>query len=313
MHTWLPLLNRRPKLLVVDDQPTNIRVLHQLFREECDLFMATNGEQALGQCRSQQPDLVLLDVIMDGLDGHEVCRRLKADPLTADIPVIFITAQQQETDEETGLTLGAVDFISKPINPAIVRARVRTHLTLKLQSDLLRAMALNDGLTGVANRRKFDEELTRTWRHCLRERMPLSLIMIDVDFFKRYNDYYGHPAGDACLRAVAQALAQQIGRPNDLLARYGGEEFACLLPATDHAGACLTAQNLLAAVEALSIEHQASEIRPHVSLSLGVVTAIPTPTGSEAELIAAADAQLYEAKKAGRARYCAAQLPELGD
>lgn len=308
MHTWLPLVNRRPKLLVVDDQPTNIRVLHQLFRDDCELFMATNGEQALSVCQSQLPDLILLDVIMEGLDGHEVCRRLKADPATADIPIIFVTAQQHEADEEAGLALGAVDFISKPINPVIVRARVRTHLTLKLQSDLLRALAMNDGLTGVANRRQFDDMLDRAWRQCLREQTPLSLIMIDVDFFKRYNDHYGHQAGDSCLRAVAQGLAGTIGRPHDLLARYGGEEFAGLLPNTSHEGACIAAQHMLDAVEALTIEHLASDIRPHVTLSLGVATLIPTATGSSTALLAAADGQLYHAKKSGRARYCAVQL-----
>jgi PleD family two-component response regulator len=206
METWLPHPHNRPKLLIVDDQSTNIRVLHELFREDCDVFMATSGEQAITVCQTQLPDLILLDVVMDDVDGHEVCRRLKADPVTQGIPIIFITAQQRDSDEALGLELGAVDFISKPINPIIVRARVRTHLTLKLQNDLLRSMALMDGLTGVANRRKFDEDISADWRQCFREQKPLSLILADVDYFKRYNDRYGHLAGDGCLKSVAQAL-----------------------------------------------------------------------------------------------------------
>lgn len=172
MVPWNLPTNRRPKLLIVDDQAINIRLLHQLFREECEIFMATSGEQALALCRSLLPDLVLLDVIMDGMSGHEVCQQLKADPDTRDIPVIFVTAQQEETDEEYGLALGAVDFISKPISPNIVRARVKAHITLKLQGDLLRNLAMLDGLTGIPNRRQFDDELMRQWRQGCRDNTP---------------------------------------------------------------------------------------------------------------------------------------------
>ena len=210
MQTWLAHFKVRPKLLVVDDQRINILVLNELFREDCDVFMATSGEQALQVCRAQLPDLVLLDVQMDGIDGYEVCRRLKADAESRNIPVIFITAQGGEADEVRGLQLGAVDFIAKPINPVIVRARVQTHLTLKLQSDILRSMALLDGLTGVANRRKFDEQLLRDWRQSQREQTSLSLILVDVDHFKRYNDHYGHQAGDAALQAVARVLTSTL-------------------------------------------------------------------------------------------------------
>lgn len=174
MQTWLKATRQKPKLLLVDDQRVNILVLYELFRDECEIFMATDGEQALQSCRTVLPDLVLLDVHMDGLDGHEVCRRLKDDPETRDIPIIFVTAQGEEQDEVHGFELGAVDFIVKPINPVIVKARVKTHLTLKQQTDILRSFALLDGLTGVANRRKFDEELALDWRQCQREQAPLS-------------------------------------------------------------------------------------------------------------------------------------------
>jgi diguanylate cyclase (GGDEF)-like protein len=308
METWLPHSFNRPKLLIVDDQPTNIRVLHELFRQDCDVFMATSGEQAISVCQTQLPDLILLDVVMEGMDGHEVCRRLKADPATQGIPIIFITAQQQESDEVLGLELGAVDFITKPINTTIVRARVRTHLTLKLQSDLLRSMALMDGLTGVANRRKFNEDILAAWRLCLREQKPLSLILVDVDYFKRYNDRYGHQAGDDCLKSVAQTLSETVRRPYDLVARYGGEEFACVLPNTVLSGAVEIAERMQERVRTLGIEHSASDVDRVVTISLGVATLTPTRDLEFQALIEAADKQLYEAKNAGRARVCSSAM-----
>ncbi|WP_349016918.1 diguanylate cyclase [Pseudomonas sp. UYIF39] len=308
METWLPHSFNRPKLLIVDDQPTNIRVLHELFRQDCDVFMATSGEQAISVCQTQLPDLILLDVVMEGMDGHEVCRRLKADPATQGIPIIFITAQQQESDEVLGLELGAVDFITKPINTTIVRARVRTHLTLKLQSDLLRSMALMDGLTGVANRRKFNEDILAAWRLCFREQKPLSLILVDVDYFKRYNDRYGHQAGDDCLKSVAQTLSETVRRPYDLVARYGGEEFACVLPNTVLSGAVEIAERMQERVRTLGIEHSASDVDRVVTISLGVATLTPTRDLEFQALIEAADKQLYEAKNAGRARVCSSAM-----
>ncbi|PTS93470.1 diguanylate cyclase response regulator [Pseudomonas sp. HMWF006] len=306
METWLPHSFARPKLLLVDDQATNIRILHELFRENCDVFMATSGQQAIEMCQDQAPDLILLDVVMDGIDGHEVCRRLKANPETQNIPIIFITGNQQEADEIQGFELGAVDFISKPVNPTIVKARVRTHLTLKLQNDLLRSMALMDGLTGVANRRKFDQEISADWRQCFREQKPLSLILVDVDFFKRYNDHYGHQAGDSCLISIAQALSECVKRPYDLVARYGGEEFACVLPKTDHMGAFEIAERMLAHVRALRIDHVASDLDCVVTISLGVATVTPMGDLELNGLINEADKRLYEAKESGRARVVSA-------
>jgi len=305
LESWLLHTNRRPKILIADDQPTNIRVLYELFRDQCDVFMATSGAQTIQICRAELPDLILLDVVMDDIDGHEVCRRLKADPLTSAIPIIFVTSQNQEADEVIALGLGAVDFITKPINPVIVRARVRTHLTLKLQGDLLRASALLDGLTGVANRRKFDEDVQTDWRQCLRETAPLSLILIDIDYFKLYNDRYGHQAGDNCLKLVAKALAETLRRPYDKLARYGGEEFACLLPKTELAGASAIAERMQTRVSELRVEHLGSDVDQVVTISLGVASMVPTPSITPELLLKAADQQLYEAKRTGRARVCA--------
>lgn len=302
MQPWSKVALTKPKLLLVDDQRINILVLHELFRDECEVFMAMGGEQALQICRTVMPDLILLDVHMDGLDGHEVCRRLKEDSQTRNIPIIFVTAQGAEQDEVRGFELGAVDFIVKPINPTIVKARVNTHLTLKRQNDTLLSFALLDGLTGIANRRKFDEELARSWLQCLREQVELSVIMIDVDYFKRYNDHYGHLKGDSCLQAIAGALDAAVNRPYDLLARYGGEEFACVLPNTQLKDAVMVAERMLASVQALQLEHLGSEIGQLVTVSLGVAAMTPRDDRVPQALLEEADRQLYHAKQSGRAR-----------
>ena len=308
----LPLSNvtpvRRAKILLVDDQPLNIQVLYQAFAADHELCMATSGAQALQVCASQHPDLILLDIEMPGMDGFEVCRRLKADVATCDIPVIFVTAHIDDEAQMRGLDLGAVDFISKPINIQIVRARVNIHLTLKAQADLLRRWAYIDGLTGVHNRRYFDERLSREWDRAVRSNSPLSVLMLDVDFFKRYNDHYGHQAGDDCLRRVANALENGLKRPADLLARYGGEEFVCLLPDTDLSGAQQVADELGARVTGLQIEHADSTVAAFVSLSVGVCCKPAGVQGSAVELLGQADAQLYLAKQRGRNQSCAAQL-----
>ncbi len=294
----------RPRLLVVDDQPINVQALYQAFSADHQVFVATSGEQALALCASRRPDLVLLDVVMPGMDGHEVCRRLKADAATADLPVIFVTAHNDEASETLGLDLGAVDFISKPINPKIVRARVRTHLTLKAQSDLLRGMAYKDGLTGVYNRRHFDERFAAEWARVARNGTMLSVILLDVDFFKRYNDHYGHQAGDECLRCVAATLKAGLKRPGDLIARYGGEEFVCLLPETPLNGALHLADALRTQVAAQQIAHAESSVAPVVTVSLGVSCARGDGAVSAGVLLLAADAQLYQAKSNGRNGVC---------
>ena len=294
----------RPVLLVVDDQPINIQALYQAFSADHQVLMATSGAQALALCAAKQPDLVLLDVVMPGMDGHEVCRRMKADEALRDTPVIFVTAHNDEAAETLGLEVGAVDFISKPINPRIVRARVRTHLTLKAQSDLLRQWVYLDGLTGVHNRRYFEERLATEWARAVRNGQALSAVLIDVDFFKRYNDHYGHQAGDDCLRRVAACLRAGLKRPADLVARYGGEEFVCLLPDTPLDGALALARQLGQDVQALAIEHARSDVSRHITVSLGVCSGVARAGSAAAELVRQADAQLYGAKSGGRNRAC---------
>ena len=297
----------RPTLLVVDDDPVNVQALYRVFAEDHQVLMATTGEQALEMCLTRQPDLVLLDVLMPDLDGYEVCRRLKQDAATRDIPVIFVTAHNDTAAEAQGLDLGAADFISKPIHPKIVRARVRTQLTVKAHVDLLRHMAFVDGLTGIHNRRHFDAQLALEWSRASRAGRPLSVLLGDVDFFKKYNDQYGHQAGDDCLRRVATVMRATLKRPADLVARYGGEEFACVPPDTDLVGALHLAEQLAAAVRGEGIAHTASGAAEIVTLSIGAACGLPG-AGSAAELLQAADQQLYRAKEQGRNQACGAAL-----
>ncbi|MGI2194076.1 diguanylate cyclase [Shewanella baltica] len=291
--------SEKGKILIVDDQPLNIKILHQLFNEEYELFMATNGEQAIAICQKVQPDLVLLDIEMPGISGFDVCQHIKADPETATIGVIFVTAHFDEVQEVKGFQLGAVDFIHKPINPIITTARVKNQFTLKRQSDLLHSIALLDSLTGVANRRQFEQRLPEIWKHCCRNELALSVVMLDVDFFKRFNDRYGHQEGDQCLRHVAKAISDSLLRATDFVARYGGEEFICILPETKLVGAIHTAQNIVNAVQALHLEHLESSFQ-EVTISAGVASVLPKSDLTWQTLIETADQQLYLAKENGR-------------
>ena len=299
---------RKPRLLVVDDQPTNIQVLYRVFADDCQVFMATSGEQALHTAREEAPDVILLDVMMPDMDGYEVCRQLKQDSATRDIPVLFVTAHHEAQEEARGLACGAVDFITKPIHPAVVRARVHTHLTLQRQTEVLKRLVFIDALTHAFNRRYFDERLAEEWGRAQRTGRPLGLILIDVDYFKQFNDVNGHQRGDDALRQVAQALKGTILRPGDVVCRYGGEEFACLLPETDLDGALQVAQRMKLAVRDLAIGHPASAVAEVLTISAGVAVRTPTSRGDAAALLALADAQLYRAKAEGRARVCHAVL-----
>jgi diguanylate cyclase (GGDEF)-like protein len=293
----------KPSLLMVDDQTVNIHVMYRAFADDCQVYMATNGKTALQLCESRSPDLVLLDIEMPEMDGFEVCRQLKANEKTRDIPVIFVTAHSDPEQETLGLELGAVDFIPKPINPSVLRARVRTHLLLKYQSDALRSLAFLDGLTTLYNRRFFDHQLEMEWSRSVRQASSLAVVLLDVDFFKRYNDHYGHQAGDDCLREIASILKQSLRRKTDIAARFGGEEFICLLPETSHEDAMKIAGKISEGMLERALPHAHSDVSQYVTLSMGVASSI----GGELEagkLIALADQRLYSAKNTGRARVC---------
>jgi diguanylate cyclase (GGDEF)-like protein len=287
-------------VLVVDDAVSNLRILCQGLEREFVCETAGDGPTALEMVHSNPPDLVLLDILMPGMDGYEVCRRLKADDATRYIPVIFLTALDDENDEAHGLELGAVDYVAKPLRMPIVQARIRNHVEMKRRRDLLEQHALIDCLTGIPNRRNFDETLAREWRRAMRKNTDLALVIADIDFFKGYNDHYGHRAGDACLREVAQAMAQALKRPSDMPARYGGEEFAAILPSTDLEGAMVVAQAIHEAVDDLNLDHACSQAGDCISVSLGVSACRPDEKRRPLELVEAADQAMYQAKRSGR-------------
>ena len=291
------------RILVVDDAMENIQILHGALQDEHEVLFAMDGPRALEIARTQRPDLILLDAVMPGMDGYAVCKELLAAPETSDIPVIFVTALKSPEDETRALGAGAADFISKPVNAAVVRARVRTQLTVKRQRDALRALILTDALTGVANRRAFDERLDTEWRRCGRAGLPVALVLVDIDHFKLYNDHYGHQAGDATLVQFAAAMRRAAARTQDLVARYGGEEFAILLPQLDGRGATGVANRLMAELEHMAIPHAASPTAPRLTASMGIACMVPGEHSMPADLIQVADALLYQAKAEGRDRF----------
>jgi len=292
----------RPTLLIVDDEVTNVRVLAEILQDLYQLRFATDGEKALQIATSQDIDLVLLDVVMPRMDGYEVCRRLKVDEATRRIPVIFVTSMGEVEDETQGFALGGVDYITKPVSPPIVRARVTTHLALKEQADLLERLSMIDALTKLPNRRRFEEVYQRELAAAARTRTWFSLMMLDVDFFKQYNDSFGHTRGDECLKQIAMALALTFSRPTDLVARYGGEEFGVVLRSTDFEGCCTLVARVHENVHDLELPHPESRVADHVTCSVGAVSLVPDPTLTPADLLKRADALLYRAKEEGRMR-----------
>ncbi|MEO5345632.1 MAG: diguanylate cyclase [Magnetococcus sp. YQC-9] len=292
--------NLQSTVLVVDDEPANIEVLAKVLQPDHRVLFTTDPAKAMNLAEQKGPDLILLDVIMPNMDGYEVCRRLKSRGATRDIPVIFVTAMGEEQFEAIGFEAGGVDYVTKPIKPFLLRARVKTHIALKRQNDLLRRLASLDGLTGIPNRRSLDDFLRQEWHRGLRHETRLSAMLIDVDYFKKFNDSQGHQAGDACLRQIAGALTRVLERKTDLVARYGGEEFACILPETPLQGAIHTAEKIQQAVAALAIPHPKSDVAEIVTLSLGVISVTPRRGHEPEEVLAAADQLLYMAKLSGR-------------
>lgn len=295
-------MNPIQTVLVVDDEKQNRDLLAALLKDDCRVILAKNGAQALERTATQKPDLILLDVLMPDVSGLEVIQTLKNDDDTRQIPVIFISALDSPADEERGLDLGAVDYITKPFHPSIVRKRVRNHLQSIHHRHLLENLAMIDSLTEIANRRRYNEALDNEWRRCGRSSSPLSLAIVDVDHFKAYNDRCGHAEGDLVLRQIAQSLSSFIRRPGDLVARYGGEEFVLLLPDTDASAAERLAGEIIASVEARQIPHPASPVSPFITISLGGITMTPLGGHPDPRFFQEADAALYAAKAERRNR-----------
>jgi len=298
------------RILVVDDDPINGEVLSEILNDRYEVLCVDSGAEALLATETFKPDLILLDIVMPGLNGYEVCERLKRNPFTAHIPVIFITALGDIEAETRGLEVGAVDYVTKPISPPVVRVRVRNHIELFRARNELAILAMTDSLTGLANRRRFDQALEAELVRLRRLREKLSLIMLDLDYFKPFNDTYGHVAGDHCLRMAADVLSTLIYRAPDLAARYGGEEFACILPQTDHAGALSVAERIRSGVAALEIPHAASSTATSVTVSIGVVTMVCRRDTTPNHAIEMADRQLYRAKENGRNQIAAIDVKE---
>jgi diguanylate cyclase (GGDEF)-like protein len=266
---------KKEKILIVDDQPSNLMILAEMLKTKYTVMLAQNGRQALQIARQQLPDLILLDIVMPDIDGYKVLYEIKNDDALRSIPVMFISALSNDEDEEKGLVMGAVDYITKPFSAAIVLARVNNHMQIVRHRKLIERIALLDALTEIPNRRNYDNRLLVEWSRSLREKTSISLMMLDIDYFKQFNDSYGHTKGDQAIKEVAAALSRSLQRATDFAARIGGEEFAVLMPNTDLAGARSVAELIRSSVESCAIPHQHSPISEFLTVSVGGATCIP--------------------------------------
>ncbi|WP_462159136.1 diguanylate cyclase [Pseudoalteromonas sp. GB56] len=289
------------KILVVDDDELNQVILTKTLTPKYQVHCVSSAIEMFAWLEDNTVDLILLDIIMPQMNGYEALKQLKHGERTQAIPVIIISANDSNDDEAKGLELGAMDYITKPFGSAIVRARVKNQLTIKQKNDLLEMLASIDGLTEIPNRRYFDEHFAREWRRSARAGLPLSVLMIDIDFFKRYNDHYGHQKGDECLKRVAQALVNNCQRGSDFVARYGGEEFVAVLPGSENETAMALANKLCNVVRDLSITHIDSPVADRITVSIGATTFVDGCDDScEMELVEQADKAMYKAKQLGR-------------
>lgn len=292
---------KKPTILVVDDMTTTLLLLHDLLKDTYEVKIAKSGTKALEILESPNDiDLILLDIEMPDINGYDVCKRIKNNETIKNIPIIFITGRTSQEDEEYGLNLGAIDYITKPFNKAIVKLRIKNYLDLKIKNDMLEKLSMYDGLTNIRNRRFFDETFEKTFNEIKRDKKSLAVLMIDIDFFKPYNDNYGHGQGDETLRKVAKALEKTIKRPSDFVARYGGEEFVILLKDIKKDGVEAVANNLLNAVRELKITHEFSKIENYVTISIGASFYNSNSDITKLELLLKADETLYNVKNSGR-------------
>ena len=297
--------DQRPKqatILVIDDDRIALDLIMLTFNATATVLTALNSENGLEIAVNEQPDLILLDTLIQDVDGHEICSQLKSMPETENIPIIILSNSNQVEDELAALDKGAIDFVTKPVEAPILKARVANHLFQKRDRDQLKLMSSIDALTEVANRRRFDEYLHLEWRRAIRSKYPISLLMIDIDYFKSYNDTYGHQKGDECLKAVAGEIKHHLRRPSDMVARYGGEEFSVILPETPSYSASSLAKRIWSGVGNLNIEHTGSARVGHLTISVGAATTIPDENQSISQFIEISDKNLYKSKSEGRNR-----------
>jgi len=296
---------RKNSILIVDDQASNINVLIHLLRDEYTLHVAKEGSVAIDLASRHAPDLILLDILMSDMDGYEVLRQLRAIAATQNIPIIFITGLDSQEDEERGLSMNVADYISKPFSPTIVKLRVRNQIRMINYMREIERLGMTDALTGLSNRRSFNDALEKEWARAIREQQPLSLIMLDIDKFKNYNDTYGHQHGDVVLQTLANVLNTTIRRPADFIARWGGEEFVILLPMTDENGALQVAEKAREAMESSRIPHP-DGFTTKATISAGVAGFVPDAGSVLDKFISEADKALYAAKEKGRNRVVSA-------
>jgi diguanylate cyclase (GGDEF)-like protein len=311
------------KILVVDDAHLQREVMSKMIESlGHSVLLAVDGQEAVDMVRRHRPDLVLMDIQMPVKDGYQAAREITQGQDEDWVPIIFLSVSEKDQDLEMAIESGGSDYLIKPVSRAVLGAKIasmhriddmrRRQVELSQQLQLayseLELTSQRDGLTGISNRGNFDMQLQKESSRARRSRTPLSIVLADVDLFKRYNDHYGHPAGDACLRQVAQALQSACHRPADFVARYGGEEFVLMLPETPAEGARLVAEAARAAVLACAIPHAPAAGAPHVTISAGVATAAQGDDSAPRRLIAAADAALYRAKDLGRNRVVVADL-----
>lgn len=284
-------------ILIINSITSKIEYLRSILEEEYEIITATTELNGLELAVRGNPDLIILDTKLPTLDGFDICISLKDNVLTRNIPIIFVPSIVRKGDEIIGLTSGGIDFIALPFDENVFRKRISNFVSMKKYCDVLETLSYIDSLTGISNRRWFDKCLDQEWRRGMRNARPISLIMIDVDQYKSYNDNYGHIAGDECLYRVAQEINNCLFRPADLLARYGGDEFACILPETKTKEALTIAQRFLVNINSLSIPQSSSGLKNYVSISMGIATLIPERGLSPVDLINRADEQLLKVKK----------------
>ena len=302
-------------ILIVDDDSTVVMALNKALNKIGRIRFASDAKQAFLMIEEKHPDLILLDVELPDIRGLEVCSLLKGDPNTENIPVLFITSNTEVGFEEKVFDVGAADYIVKPLKPRVVAARVQTHLDYNLAIRLLEKLAHTDSMTGLANRRTFDERLIVELKRAHREQEPLTVVIIDIDEFKKFNDHFGHIEGDDCIKSIALALGNSLKRSTDLAARYGGEEFAFILPNTDIEGANKLLSGLLQSIEQLNLTHAPEAKFDVVTISIGYSTVIPGQKyendSDDWAVVKAADHALYESKQNGRNQISYEQLGSL--
>ena len=287
------------KILIIDDSSVQANFLSSILAGDYEITVVNSAEEGLAQAKAEDFSLILLDVIMPGIDGFQLLKMLQEEVILRHTPVILITSLNDTQHEEQGLTLGAVDYITKPFHPAIVRARVHTHINLYRYRTQIEREATVDQLTGVPNRRRYDSVSGKRWQDAIRLGAPISICMFDIDKFKVYNDTFGHPAGDKVIKAVAETASSMLRRGTDFFARYGGEEFVALVLGGGAESDFAHLQTVRQAVEDLHIPHN-PEVSQWVTISIGGITVLPKVGAAYDTYLKMADAMLYDAKRFGR-------------